>query len=108
MTGRLLATSKRPITNHKIINSQKLFLTDIEPSKVEFDVVIMDEASKATPPELISPLVFGKKVIIIGDHKQLPPMINEKDFSEALEEMGAKNLIESWTQDEYKIVRKTY
>ena len=41
-----------------------------------FDVVIMDEASKATPLEMAVPLVLGKKIIIIGDHKQLPPMLD--------------------------------
>lgn len=49
-----------------------------------FDAVIMDEASKATPPEMVLPLCFGKKNIIIGDHKQLPPMINEREFKEVL------------------------
>lgn len=51
---------------------------------VNFDTVIMDEASKATPPELLLPLCFGQKSIIIGDHRQLPPMLNEKSFREAL------------------------
>lgn len=69
----------------------------------EFDLVIMDEASKATPPELVLPLTLGKKVIIIGDHKQLPPMIDENEFSEALEAVGAKQLVENWTKDDYKI-----
>lgn len=69
----------------------------------EFDLVIMDEASKATPPELVLPLTLGKKVAIIGDHKQLPPMINEKEFGEALEAVGAKKLIEDWTKDDYKV-----
>ncbi len=69
---------------------------------IEFDVVIMDEASKATPPELILPLTFGKKVIILGDHKQLPPMLDEKEFDEALESVGLKNLLESWTRNDYK------
>lgn len=68
-----------------------------------FDLVIMDEASKATPPELVMPLTLGKKVVIIGDHKQLPPMIDEKEFGEALELVGAKKLIEGWTNDDYKI-----
>lgn len=54
---------------------------------VNFDVVIMDEASKATPPEMLLPLCFGKKSIVIGDHKQLPPMLNEKEFKEALLEI---------------------
>lgn len=67
-----------------------------------FDVVIMDEASKATPPELVLPLTLGKKVIIIGDHKQLPPMLEEKEFSEALAAIGAKELIENWTKQDYK------
>jgi len=52
-----------------------------------FDVVIMDEASKATPPEMLLPQCFGKKSIVIGDHKQLPPMLNEKEFKEALLEI---------------------
>ena len=67
-----------------------------------FDVVIMDEASKATPPELVLPLTLGKKVIIIGDHKQLPPMLDEKEFGEALEAIGAKDLIENWPKQDYK------
>lgn len=67
-----------------------------------FDVVIMDEASKATPPELVLPLTLGKKVIIIGDHKQLPPMLDEKEFGEALDAIGAKELIENWTKQDYK------
>lgn len=69
----------------------------------EFDIVIMDEASKATPPELVLPLTLGKKVIIIGDHKQLPPMMDEREFSEALEAVGAKKLVEDWTKEDYKI-----
>lgn len=52
-----------------------------------FDVVIMDEASKATPPEMLLPLCFARKSIVIGDHKQLPPMLNEKEFKEALLEI---------------------
>lgn len=59
---------------------------------VNFDTVIMDEASKATPPELVLPLCFAKRSIVIGDHRQLPPMLNEKDFREALQEAGAGHL----------------
>ena len=74
-----------------IFNSKPEFLQ--EPGKrwnwipVKFDVVIMDEASKATPPEMLLPLCFGEKSIVIGDHKQLPPMLIEKEFKEALREL---------------------
>ena len=67
-----------------------------------FDVVIVDETSKATPPELALPVVLGMKIVLIGDHKQLPPMIDENDFMEALEKVGAKNLVEDWTRKDYK------
>ncbi len=55
---------------------------------VSFGTVIMDEASKATPPDLVLPLCFGKKAIVIGDHRQLPPMLNDKDFKSSLYELN--------------------
>lgn len=45
-------------------------------NNMEFDLVIIDEAGKALPGELLIPINRAKKVIIIGDHKQLPPVIN--------------------------------
>ena len=53
--------------------------------KIRFDVVIQDEASKATPAELSMPLIYGKKNIIIGDHRQLPPMISRETFTNSFE-----------------------
>lgn len=55
---------------------------------VAFDVVIMDEASKATPLEMAVPLVLGRKVIVIGDHKQLPPFLNKNGIDKALKLAG--------------------
>jgi superfamily I DNA and/or RNA helicase len=52
----------------------------------EFDVVIVDEVSKATPTELLIPCLLGKKVILVGDHMQLPPIFGEDScFLEAAE-----------------------
>lgn len=42
-----------------------------------FDVVIVDEVSKATPPELLLPALLGKKLILVGDLRQLPPTFKE-------------------------------
>ena len=63
-----------------------------EHSDMFFDVVIMDEASKATPLEMAVPLVLGKKIIVIGDHKQLPPMMDENTIDSALEKIGKKDI----------------
>jgi len=73
----------------ELIEFTKKRLTPFFEPQVQFDTVIMDEASKATPPELVLPLCFAKQCLVIGDHRQLPPMLNEKDFREALQEAGA-------------------
>lgn len=52
-----------------------------------FDVVIIDEVSKATPPELLLPMLKGKKVILVGDHHQLPPLLGDDTLEEVLEQM---------------------
>ena len=49
-----------------------------------FDLVIVDEVSKATPPELLMPLLLGKRSILVGDHRQLPPMFRSDSFEEAV------------------------
>lgn len=41
--------------------------------KSQFDWSIIEEAGKATGPELISPLLLSHRRLMIGDHKQLPP-----------------------------------
>lgn len=46
-----------------------------------FDVTIIDEVSKATPPELLIPMLKAKKVILVGDHRQLPPLFGEYERS---------------------------
>ena len=54
----------------------------------DFDVVIIDEVSKATPPELLIPMLRGRKIILVGDHRQLPPLFNEheKTYQEVAEQ----------------------
>ncbi|MDZ8104541.1 MAG: translation initiation factor IF-2 N-terminal domain-containing protein [Nostoc sp. DedQUE12a] len=56
-----------------------------------FDVVIIDEVSKCTPPELLIPALKGKKLVMVGDHRQLPPMLNTKTLEEVSQEIGSTN-----------------
>jgi len=39
----------------------------------------MDEASKASPAETLVPINMARNIILIGDHKQLPPVITRED-----------------------------
>lgn len=50
-------------------------------NRIDFDLVIIDEAGKALPGELLIPINHAKKVIIIGDHKQLPPVVDPVLFN---------------------------
>ncbi|MDR2944659.1 MAG: hypothetical protein LBU81_06235 [Methanosarcinales archaeon] len=47
---------------------------EIDINKMGIDVVIIDEVSKIPFVELLLPILYGKTVILVGDHKQLPPM----------------------------------
>ncbi len=42
---------------------------------IPFDYVIMDEASQAFLPMIAASMKLGRKVILIGDQKQLPPIV---------------------------------
>lgn len=65
----------------------------------DFDVVIVDEVSKATPPELVLPMLKGKKLVLVGDHKQLPPMIGSETFEELKVLSNKKVAIDSEIDD---------
>lgn len=54
-----------------------------------FDVVIIDEVSKCTPPELLIPALKGKKLVMVGDHRQLPPMLDTSTLEEVVQEIGS-------------------
>ncbi len=55
-----------------------------------FDLIIFDEASQVVPEHAIGSIYRGKKLIVCGDHEQLPPTqffsqiieIDEEDFEE--------------------------
>ena len=50
---------------------------------VAFDVAIVDEAGRATLSELLVPCIKAKRIILVGDHKQLAPVV-EDDVIEKL------------------------
>lgn len=46
---------------------------------MRFPLVIIDEGSQCTEPETLVPLTKGcRHVIIVGDHRQLPPTVMNK------------------------------
>ncbi|MBK7566242.1 MAG: AAA family ATPase [Bacteroidetes bacterium] len=56
----------------------------------EFDYVIMDESGKATTSEALVPIITGKNLIFVGDHRQLRPMLT------------TTREVESWLREKFK------
>lgn len=54
----------------------------------EYDTVIVDEAARVSPTDLMIPISQAKKrIILVGDHRQLPHIYDEEVF-ESLKENG--------------------
>lgn len=51
----------------------------------KFDWAIVDEAGRATVPEVLIPMVISERAILVGDERQLPPMVDELMAQEASE-----------------------
>ena len=70
----------RKIIYEQIDNAEIVFATNSAAGSeflenFKFDVVFIDEAAQAIEPSALIPLTKGKRVIMAGDHKQLPPTI---------------------------------
>ena len=59
-----------------------------------YDLVIVDEAARAIPLDLFIPMSMGKKIILVGDHKQLPHMLEPEVLKLIMEDPRYKDLPE--------------
>lgn len=62
----------------------------------QFDYVIMDESGKATVAESLVPIVMGKKLILVGDHRQLRPMLT------------ANKTVEHWLREKFNTENREF
>lgn len=53
-------------------------------SRREFDIAIIDEAGKAFGAELMLPAAVSRRLVMVGDHKQLPPTITTDELREEI------------------------
>jgi regulator of nonsense transcripts 1 len=69
----------RILENADIVCCTCVSAADPRISKLRFKHVLVDEATQATEPECMIPLVMGaKQVVLVGDHCQLGPVILSK------------------------------
>jgi len=52
--------------------------TDVRFDDLEFDMVIADEAGQIQVMDLLVPLVRARRAVLVGDHLQLPPVVEQE------------------------------
>ncbi len=63
----------------------------LEPGALEFDVLLIDEASQVQPVDALGAIARARQIVVVGDSKQLPPtkffqrMLNDDDDNEEFE-----------------------
>ncbi len=69
---------------HQELTSARVIVTTLISSsssyldRLNFETLIIDEASQATEPECWVAILRAKRVILAGDHKQLPPTVKSE------------------------------
>ena len=69
----------------------------LPPGQIEFDLLVVDEASQVRPEDSLGSLARAKQVVIVGDSKQMPPsdvflMQSDRDEEEEDEAAPAEEL----------------
>jgi superfamily I DNA/RNA helicase len=57
---------------------QKGITGDNADQKMEYEFVIVDEAARVSPRDLMIPMAQGKRIILVGDHRQLPHIVDDE------------------------------
>ena len=83
------ATSQQSVG--KDILKQKKALEGVEAAAMLYDTVIIDEAARATPPDLLIPMCMAvKRIILVGDHRQLPQLVDDDLCNNIYEKVKAE------------------
>ncbi len=64
---------------------------------LKFDFVVIDEATQAVEPSCLIPMLKGTRILMAGDHKQLPPTVMSYD-AKALQLTLFERLIKIYPQ----------
>ena len=78
----ITCTSRDNFTEDAMEELREYNLGDVNIRNVGIDVVIIDEVSKSSFLELLISTLYGKTVILVGDHRQLPPLYDLKHLKE--------------------------
>ncbi|KAK9273764.1 hypothetical protein L1049_018574 [Liquidambar formosana] len=73
---------KQRLDQVKVVAVTCLGITNPLLANKRFDVCIMDEAGQTTLPVSLGPLMFASMFVLVGDHYQLPPLVQSAEARE--------------------------
>lgn len=74
----------------------------------EFDIAIVDEATQASIPATLIPYVAAERLILAGDHKQLPPYGSSEMEQRKMHVSLFEHLIEQYDEQISTFLRRQY
>ncbi len=79
--------------------SASQFIANIKPS-IEYDTVLIDEAARSNPLDLFIPMVQARRrIILVGDHRQLPHIIDRQLQKEIENDVARDKSVAEETKD---------
>lgn len=79
----ITCTSRDRFKEKDLEELSKYNLGDLDVRTQGIDVVIIDEVSKSSFLDLLIPILYGKTIILVGDHRQLPPMYDLRNLKQS-------------------------
>lgn len=79
----ITCTSRDRFKERDLEELSKYNLGDLDVRTQGIDVVIIDEVSKSSFLDLLIPILYGKTIILVGDHRQLPPMYDLRNLKQS-------------------------
>ncbi|CAN0435609.1 unnamed protein product, partial [Laminaria digitata] len=93
--GRAISTC--PVlgsTTYATISDPTFEFLDRQVGAPPFDVVIVDEASQLTEPMTLAAINLAKRFVLVGDHRQLPPIVQSEQALSAFYDGNQSELID--------------
>ena len=99
----ITCTSRDRFTKSQLDELERYGIDSVDIRTQGIDVVIVDEVSKSSFLDLLIPILYGKTVILVGDHRQLPPMYDLRhmrgdDFEGLDENIIKKDINNGYTE----------
>jgi superfamily I DNA and/or RNA helicase len=69
----------------------------------EYDLVVVDEAARANPLDLFIPMSMAKKIVLVGDQRQLPHML-DPDVERKLESLNLLDKLDVYKKSFFELL----